>query len=98
MGLLPKEFYEMEIEDFALKAEGFLDHKDWLEASLRRIAAIIQSGIPYEKKPPPMEDQWPMRKDKENKVRAKKRTQANAFETLKKLAKNYNNIIKETGT
>lgn len=70
----PFDFYEMETEDFVLKVEGFLNKKDWLEGCFRRLATIIMTGIPYKNQPPSIEKLWPMRKDRQNKKRAKERT------------------------
>lgn len=87
MGLLPNEFYEMDIEDFSLKSEGFIDGRIWLERSLRRLGQIIQAPL-VDSKAPSMLKQWPIMKDAETIEQVKVNREQNAVTTLASFIKN----------
>lgn len=96
MGLLPNEFYEMDIEDFSLKSEGFLDARIWLERSLRRAVSIIYYSQPFNKTPPSVERLWPILKDAEVTEQVKVNREQNAVNTLASFIRSAQGEKKET--
>ena len=93
MGLSPNEFYEMEIEDFSLKVEGFLDARIWLERSLRRLGQVLQA--PHVKdSAPSMLKQWPISKDNEIEAARKEMLEEQALQTQKELGVSSAKILK----
>jgi len=93
MGLLPDQFYDMEIEDFSLKVEGFLDARIWLERSLRRLGQVLQAPH-VDQKAPSMLRQWPISKDDEIEKARKEMLEEQAIKTQAELGVSSAKILK----
>ena len=80
MGLLPKDFYDMELEDFLLAMQGFHDHQVFSLQMIRRQTWLMIA--PHVKKPPKETDLWPLPGDKELKQQANEAISERAKQVL----------------
>src|SRR6185369_3202378 len=81
MGISPNEFYQMDLEDYYLKVEGFTDARIWFERSLRRLAQIVQAPH-VDSRAPSMLKQWPIMKDEQTVEQIKVNQKNNSVKTL----------------
>lgn len=72
----------MDIEDFILKANGFLDARIWQERNYRRLAQVLQAPH-VDKRAPSMLNQWPIAKDAELKKQINQFIEKSTLDTLK---------------
>lgn len=63
IGILPKDFYEMDTDDYTLMRKGFYDNREYFEGVVRRQVQI--QIAPWIKNLPSVEDLWPLSGDKE---------------------------------
>jgi hypothetical protein len=83
MGISPQEFYTMDIEDFILKGNGFLEGRLWLEEKIRRASEIIHRPH-VAKTSPSIMALWPMPWDKRNQQKAREHVDQQNLEAMNK--------------
>lgn len=100
IGILPKDFYEMDTDDYTLMRKGFYDNREYHEDVVRRQVQI--QIAPWVKNLPAVESIWPLSGDKERMSEQKKISEERMIAQLNKHKKGgfeyrmKNGVIVET--